>query len=143
MSNTNQLNTLNQEVLERVNGIRVKKRLAKLEIDSCLCNAAWNQTNYLLDKKKLSHSQSTKKTKSPTDRLNYYGCEFHFNAENIIRVYSDSSTTTPAEDAKKMIKLWMNSNGHRANILHEKARKTCITSKTKNNRILTVQVLTD
>jgi uncharacterized protein YkwD len=134
---------INTETLDRINQIRKGRQLEKLSIDSCLCNAAWDQTNFLADKPSLSHFQDNEVKKYPNDRLNFYNCDFTFNAENLIRIYSDSIISNEEDDAKKMVKLWMSSSSHKSNIVHKKAKKTCITSKRVGNRILTVQVFTN
>ena len=141
--NNKDILSLNEELFNQINHQRRSKGLSKLEIDSCLCKAATEQSNYLYNKPELSHFHEEESKKYPDDRLRINGCDFNFNAENLIRIYSDKTLSSPEKDAKKMVKLWMGSKSHKTNMLHKKARKTCIVSKRKDNRVLAVQVFTD
>ena len=52
------------------------------------------------------------------------GCNRHFASENIAKYRVGTAGATPDALARTIVRMWMNSSGHRANLLSSKARIT-------------------
>ncbi|WP_332650146.1 CAP domain-containing protein [Lysinibacillus sp. 54212] len=96
------------KVVELTNQERQKAGLAPLSADTPLMNAAREKSQNMKDYNYFSHTSPN--LGSPFDRLNALGISYRSAGENIAKGQS-----TPEE----VVKAWMNSQGHRANILND------------------------
>ncbi|XQY91741.1 CAP domain-containing protein [Metabacillus sp. HB246100] len=103
---TYQLNQFEQQVVELTNEERAKQGLAKLEIDTELSKVAREKS---LDMQKNNYFSHTSPTYgSPFDMMKQFGITYRAAGENIAK-----GQRTPEE----VVNAWMNSEGHRKNIL--------------------------
>lgn len=96
------------QVVELTNQERQKAGVAPLSIDTPLMNAAREKSQNMKDYNYFSHTSPN--LGSPFDRLKALGISYRAAAENIAKGQS-----SPEE----VVKSWMNSQGHRENILNE------------------------
>lgn len=94
-------------VLEATNAERVKAGLKPLKAAPKLMDAARGHSNNMAAQSKLDHVLDGK---SPGDRVKATGYLFATCGENV-----GWNSPTPAET----VKMWMNSPGHKANILNK------------------------
>lgn len=136
------LEALEQEVLRRINDIRDKHKLSYLIDDRRLSIIARNHSNDMALNNYVSHH--TPDGLSPTDRARKAGFECKSQAENgftnigiaeniqmsaIFTTYRETTINGVTERtynwksfddiAGQIVTEWMNSDGHRANILHK------------------------
>lgn len=141
---TDNVSDIQVEIESQVNQYRAKNRKSKLEQSECLNKAAQNHADYLVGKNELSHFQSKKETKTPTDRVNLLECTNKIVLENV--AYFEFSTLPNAkESSNQLMELWIKSKGHRNNILSAYTGKmgTAVSIDAKNKRVIAVQVFTD
>jgi uncharacterized protein YkwD len=104
--------SVQQQILTLVNVERKKVNLQPLTLNNKLGQAAQNHTNDMVSKSYFSHTSPTGGTM--TSRVNAVGYVYSTIGENIA---AGSSTATAT------MTQWMNSPGHRANILNPKFRE--------------------
>jgi len=105
------------EVLRLVNIERSKRKLPQLGNNIRLSTASWLHSQEMYVKRYFSHESPTKGRKQFTDRIRNAGVVGHGAAgENI------AMTHVSRDVAKRLVKMWMDSPGHRANILHKDFR---------------------
>ncbi len=97
-----------QEVLTLVNKERTSRGLSPLKLDTELSRVARIKSQDMIDKKYFSHISPT--YGSPFDMMQKFGLRFSAAGENI--AYGQKT-------AQEVMTTWMNSAGHRANILSE------------------------
>ena len=95
-----------QQVVTLVNAERAKYGLAALTLDETLCGYARVKSQDMHDQGYFSHTSPT--YGSPFDMMRSFGVSYRSAGENIAMGYS-----TP----EAVVAAWMNSAGHRANIL--------------------------
>lgn len=95
------------KVLELVNAERAKQGLKPLEMDESVRNVARLKSQDMKKNNYFSHTSPTYGT--PFEMLKKYGISYKSAGENIAQGYQ-----TP----EQVVKGWMNSSGHRANILN-------------------------
>ena len=95
-----------QEVVRLVNIERNKQGLKSLDSDWQLSRVARYKSQDMKDKGYFSHTSPT--YGSPFEMMKNFGISYRTAGENIAK-----GQRTPAE----VVKAWMNSSGHRANIL--------------------------
>ena len=95
-----------QEVVRLVNAERARYGLSALRIRSDLCSYARVKSQDMHDSGYFSHTSPN--YGSPFDMMKQFGVTYAHAGENIAMGYS-----TPAA----VVEAWMNSEGHRANIL--------------------------
>ena len=95
-----------QQVVTLVNAERAKYGLAALTPDETLCGYARVKSQDMHDQGYFSHTSPT--YGSPFDMMRAFGVSYRTAGENIAMGYA-----TPAA----VVEAWMNSEGHRANIL--------------------------
>ncbi len=95
------------EVVRLVNEIRVKNGLSQLTENWELSRVARYKSKDMHDKNYFSHTSPT--YGSPFDMMKSFGISYRTAGENIAKGYR-----TPQE----VVNGWMNSEGHRANILN-------------------------
>lgn len=96
-----------QEVIRLVNEIRVENGLKALTYDWELARVARYKSQDMKDNKYFSHTSPV--YGSPFQMIRNFGISFRSAGENIAKGYS-----TP----QAVVNGWMNSSGHRANILN-------------------------
>lgn len=96
-----------QEVIDLVNEIRAENGLKALTYDWELSRVARYKSQDMKDNKYFSHTSPVYGT--PFQMIKNFGLSFRSAAENIAKGYS-----TP----QAVVNGWMNSSGHRANILN-------------------------
>lgn len=96
-----------QEVIRLVNEIRVQNGLNQLTEDWELSRVARYKSQDMKDNKYFSHTSPV--YGSPFDMIKNFGIQYRRAGENIAK-----GQTTP----QAVVNAWMNSSGHRANILN-------------------------
>lgn len=96
-----------KKVAELVNEIRAEYGLSALKLNTELSGVARAKSQDMKDKNYFSHTSPT--YGSPFDMMKTFGISYRTAGENIAMGYS-----TP----EKVVDAWMNSEGHRANILN-------------------------
>ena len=96
-----------KEVVELINEIRKEYGLSELKINTELCAVARAKSQDMKDNNYFSHTSPT--YGSPFDMMKTFGISYRTAGENIAMGYR-----TP----EAVVNAWMNSEGHRANILN-------------------------
>jgi uncharacterized protein YkwD len=99
---------------------RAKRKKEIISWNKNLEIAAFNHSKMMAELKFFSHSSKIKKRKEPEDRAKIAGITNPFIAENIAKTPVDSQDTYLSL-AKKIVTQWMNSSGHKSNILSKDA----------------------
>lgn len=100
-------NALENEVLRLVNQERAKQGLKALTLDTKLLSLAEMKAQDMADKGYFDHTSPTYGT--PFEMLQKYGVRYRSAGENI---------AAGQKTAQEVMQSWMNSSGHRANILN-------------------------
>lgn len=103
---TDQILAIEEKVVALTNAERAKNGLNALQIDRPLMAAAREKSQDMKNKNYFSHTSPT--FGSPFDRLKALGISYKSAGENIAK-----GQKSPEE----VVQAWMNSEGHRANIL--------------------------
>lgn len=106
-SQSQQLSQFEREVVELTNNERTKNGLAPFQIDEELSKVAREKSRDMSAKNYFDHNSPT--YGSPFDMMKSYGISYRAAGENIAK-----GQRTPQE----VVNAWMNSPGHRANILN-------------------------
>lgn len=106
-STTENFSAYQKQVLDLVNAERAKVGLNALVLDSSLSNVATMKSQDMIDKNYFSHTSPT--YGSPFDVMKKFGISYKTAGENI--AYGQKSP-------KEVVNAWMNSKGHRENILN-------------------------
>ena len=96
-----------KEVVRLVNVERAKKGLKELKFNEKLSNVATIKSQYMINKNYFSHTSPT--YGSPFDMMKQFNISYRYAGENIAK-----GQKTPAQ----VVEAWMNSKGHRENILN-------------------------
>lgn len=120
------LSPTEQKVFDLVNQARASAGLPALRVDWRLVNAARAHNHLMLQRQKPSHQLDGEKPVcgGGDDRLRAAGYDWTFCAENIA-----AGQTSP----EQVIHDWLNSPGHRANLLHPNARDIGVAYHTGGN----------
>ena len=113
-TSTSGLTTDELEVFNLINEQRTKNGLSALKIDSEVQNVARIKAQDMVDNNYFSHTSPT--YGSPFDMLNSFKVSYKTAGENIAGNSSNSAAVT----------AWMNSSGHKANILNSSFNYTGI-----------------
>lgn len=100
------VSAIEQEVLNLTNIERQKAGLAPLAIDDKLMNSAREKSKDMSKNNYFSHTSPT--YGSPFDQMKAFGVTYRSAAENI---------ASGQRSAEEVVRAWMNSPGHRQNIL--------------------------
>ena len=103
---------LESQVVSLVNAERAKYGLPALKMDWELSRVARYKSQDMRDLGYFSHTSPT--YGSPFDMMKKFGLSYRYAGENIAKGYSTPSA---------VVKGWMNSEGHRANILNKNFTK--------------------
>ncbi|MFJ7666536.1 CAP domain-containing protein [Lysinibacillus sp. NPDC097195] len=106
-TSTSDVNAFEQEVVKLTNAERTKAGLKALQTDDKLMAAAREKSQDMQSKNYFSHTSPT--FGSPFDRMKALGITYKSAGENIAQ-----GQRTPQE----VVQAWMDSPGHRANILN-------------------------
>ena len=98
---------MEREIVDLVNEIRSANGLQTLTLNEELCNVARIKSQDMHDKGYFSHTSPT--YGSPFDMMKQFGITYRTAGENIAMGYPT---------AEAVVDGWMNSEGHRANILN-------------------------
>ncbi|WP_338447889.1 CAP domain-containing protein [Niallia oryzisoli] len=102
-----QLSVYEQKVVDLTNAERIKNGLPALQVDMNLSKVAREKSNDMQRNNYFSHTSPT--YGSPFDMMKKFGITYQTAGENIAM-----GQKTPEE----VVQAWMNSEGHRANILN-------------------------
>ena len=105
----NEFLSFQKEVVRLVNVERAKVGLKELSFNAELSNVATLKSQDMINKNYFSHTSPT--YGSPFDMMKKFNISYRAAGENIAK-----GQKTPAE----VVKAWMNSQGHRENILNSK-----------------------
>lgn len=105
-NSSSEIDVIEVKVVELTNAERAKYGLNALQTDKPLMAAAREKSQDMKNHNYFSHTSPT--FGSPFDRLNALGISYQSAGENIAK----GQTT-----AEQVVKAWMNSEGHRKNIL--------------------------
>ena len=111
---TSQLTADELEVFDLINAKRIANGLSALKIDDELQNVARIKAQDMVNNNYFSHTSPT--YGSPFDMMKSFGISYKTAGENIAGNSSNSSA----------VNAWMNSEGHRANILNSSFNYTGI-----------------
>lgn len=113
-STTSSLNANEQEVFNLINAKRTANGLSELKVDSEVQRVARIKAQDMVDNNYFSHTSPI--YGSPFDMLKSFGISYTAAAENIAGNSSNSGA----------VNAWMNSSGHKANILNSNYNYTGI-----------------
>ena len=117
---------LNKFVLQEVNALRKKKKVAPLDNEILLVPAANDHTNYMSSNDVMTHYQKYKIKKTPKNRVDFYGEQFDRVGENVqvnhvknkLKVKrKEKAIETYSELAKSLVYNWEHSPPHYKNII--------------------------
>ncbi len=111
-SNLDSVSAIEKEVVKLVNAERQKNGLSALELDAELSKVAREKSKDMSTKGYFSHTSPT--YGSPFDMMKKFGIKYSTAGENI---------AMGQPSAEEVVKAWMNSEGHRANILSKNFTK--------------------
>lgn len=106
-SNSSALSAYEQQVVDLTNKERTSRGLKALKVDTELSKVARMKSQDMANKNYFSHTSPT--YGSPFDMMKQFGITYKSAGENIAK-----GQRTPQE----VVNAWMNSEGHRANILN-------------------------
>jgi uncharacterized protein YkwD len=119
--NENAEEYLRELMFEKINELRVKKRVSPLIADSILQKAAKFHSDYMIKSGKLTHIESSLKAKTPDKRVRMFdGNEFVYIGENVLcsRPQETQFTKTQLETLSiEMFESWVESKGHYKNMV--------------------------
>jgi uncharacterized YkwD family protein len=101
-----EIDAIEAKVVELTNAERAKNGLSPLQMDTQLMAAAREKSEDMKTNQYFSHTSPT--FGSPFDRLKALGISYQSAGENIAK---------GQKTAEEVVEAWMNSEGHRANIL--------------------------
>ncbi len=107
-ASTSTVSAFEKEVVSLTNAERAKNGLPALELDTKLSSVARKKAEDMQKNNYFSHTSPT--YGSPFDMMKTFGVSYQTAGENIAQGQS-----TPQE----VVQAWMNSEGHRANILNK------------------------
>lgn len=119
------LQNLEAEVVRLINIERTKRGLSALKVNWQLSRVARYKSQDMIDRNYFSHTSPT--YGSPFDMMEAFGLRFSAAAENI--AYGQRT-------AAEVVSAWMNSPGHRANILSGSYSETGVGAAKKANGTL-------
>ncbi|GAA0254488.1 hypothetical protein GCM10009000_083870 [Halobacterium noricense] len=108
--------TVEQEIHDRINGIRTERGLPSLGHGDNLERVAEYHSQDMIDRDYFAHTAPDGETVG--DRYHKYDISCQAWGENIL--YNYASDESPTKAAERSVEQWMQSDGHRQNILSEK-----------------------
>ena len=110
-------------LLDLLNKERKKEKLAELVPEPTLQKVARQHSENMARQEKMSHELDGKK---PGDRVNEAGYNYRAMGENVAMSSPEGKGDPPASPPAVIHKNWMESKGHRENILNPKFREVGI-----------------
>ena len=116
-------------IKEKIDSVRLRKKLTVLETDSSLYKASKHHSDYQRDKKTMSHTETNRSLKTPQDRVNYFGAKDIYVGENVL--FTDFNDIVSSTKGKKfdcsnienlanlIVILWLESPPHLKNITNK------------------------
>lgn len=101
------VDSIEAKVVQLTNDQRRKNGLPDLQLDTTLTSMAQEKSNDMLNKNYFSHTSPT--YGSPFDMMKLFGITYSHAGENLAK---------GQRSAEEVVQAWMNSTGHRANILN-------------------------
>ena len=111
---------LNASIFFATNIQRVKYKRKPFEFSKALYHAAQEHSEDMVKYNFYSHTSKVKGKKTMSDRLNRVGISNAYMAENIYNFFLNNPTYWSL--AEGLVEGWMNSKGHKANILNRDYR---------------------
>ena len=111
---------LNASIFFATNIQRVKYKRKPFEFSKALYHSAQEHSEDMVKYNFYSHTSKVKGKKTMSDRLNRVGISNAYMAENIYNFFLNSPTYWSL--AEGLVEGWMNSKGHKANILNRDYR---------------------
>lgn len=128
--NLNEVKTIENQVIELVNVERRKNGLKDLKANWQLSRVARYKSEDMKNKNYFSHTSPTYGT--PFNMIKNFGIKYNAAGENIAK---------GQPTAKEVMNSWMNSSGHRANILNKNFTEIGVgIARDKNNAIYWTQM---
>ena len=124
-STTGQFAAYQKEVVDLVNVERTKRGLSSLTLDSKVSNVATIKSQDMINKNYFDHNSPT--YGSPFDMMKQFGVSYRAAGENI---------AMGQRSPKEVVTAWMNSEGHRKNILNSSFTKIGVGVAQKSNGTL-------
>nr|WP_315023284.1 CAP domain-containing protein [uncultured Aminipila sp.] len=121
-NSANAVGSYEQQVVNIVNQERAKEGLAPLTLNAKLSNVAETKAEDMRDKNYFSHTSPT--YGSPFDMMKQFGITYTAAGENIAK-----GQKTPQD----VMTAWMNSSGHRANIMNSNYQQIGVGYVTDSN----------
>lgn len=118
----NNLSSMEREVVRLVNIERRKAGLSDFTVSNELSNVARIKSKDMADSRYFSHTSPT--YGSPFEMMKSFGIKYNMAGENIAKGYLS---------AQSVVNGWMNSSGHRANILNGSFNKIGVGAYTTTN----------
>jgi len=106
-ANNNAQLSMAQQVLNLVNAERAKQNLPALKLNTALSNVAQLKSEDMKNKNYFDHTSPT--YGSPFNMMKQFGINYKYAGENIAK---------GQKTAADVVNAWINSEGHRANILN-------------------------
>ncbi|WP_163100871.1 CAP domain-containing protein [Peribacillus alkalitolerans] len=106
-ASTGAVSAYEQKVVELTNAERAKAGLSALKLDTALSNVARKKSEDMKSKGYFSHTSPT--YGSPFDMMKQFGISYTSAGENIAQ---------GQQSPEEVVQAWMNSEGHRANIMN-------------------------
>jgi uncharacterized protein YkwD len=104
-----------KEMLKLLNEARAKEKLPALKLNATLCRVARTHTQNMAKKEKMAHELDGKRV---PHRVESAGYDYRFVGENLAG--AEGKLKDPAPKPAALHKGWMESKGHRENILNGK-----------------------
>ena len=128
-----------EDLFHLVNEQRAKKKLSSLSEENDLDEIARSHSKDMLKRNYMSHFSP--EGKSVVDRYSKYDPKIRRSlGENIHTIESSNGLRDPRAIAEVMVKDWMNSSGHRKNILAKKYEFEGLGCASDGTRIFCTQV---
>ncbi|MCD8239112.1 MAG: CAP domain-containing protein [Clostridiales bacterium] len=131
-ASTSSNSSVANQILSLVNTERAAAGLSALTLDSSLTNAAMLKAQDMADNNYFSHTSPTYGT--PFQMLQTLGISYKSAGENIAK---------GQKSAEAVMTAWMNSEGHKANILSSSYGKLGVGYVSQNGTTYWVQIFTD
>jgi len=131
-SNVSQSSSVEKEVARLVNLERQKVGLAPLTFSEEISKVARLKSQDMADKNYFSHTSPT--YGDPFQMMKTFGIKYGYAGENIAKGY---------RDAQSVMNGWMNSSGHKANILNSNFKKIGVGYVQANGTTYWTQMFTD
>jgi uncharacterized protein YkwD len=107
-------------LVELANKARAEEKLPPLKVNALLCKAARQHTINMGKQEKMSHELDGKKV---GQRVAEVGYDYRKVGENLAMSKPKTDADDPPPAPADIHKMWMESKGHRANILEPKYRE--------------------